>query len=178
MTLVLILVFGVLFGMIGGAAEGDEGFVFGALLGILAGLYTALRVKFGRIERRVKEAEEALNILSAVATPTGSTVSSKPPVAATPETPVPEFASEISPTEAATRTVVNDGPTGPAASTKDSPDPWLDDDRDAFRRPPRGRRSGPAFYRRRRVFYDRKHRREGRVGGPIFRCVLPDQICS
>lgn len=136
MTLVLILVFGVLFGMIGGAAEGDEGFVFGALLGILAGLYTALRVKFGRIERRVKEAEEALNILSAVATPTGSTVSSKPPVAATPETPVPEFASEISPTEAATRTVVNDGPTGPAASTKDSPDPWLDDDRDAFRRPP------------------------------------------
>ena len=64
MTFMLITVFGALFAFIVGAAEGDEGFVLGLLLGVLSGLYLSLRNKFGRLERRLADTEQALDALA------------------------------------------------------------------------------------------------------------------
>jgi uncharacterized membrane protein len=82
MTIVLAL----LFGFLGGLAEGEEGFLFGAALGLLAGLYTNLRARTHALEHRLDDAETKLAQFA-----TGSkTPATAAPAETDPDTSMPE----------------------------------------------------------------------------------------
>jgi len=140
MTIVLILVFAGLFGLIGGAVEGDDGFIFGALLGILSGLYGGLRIKFGRLERRVADSERALEILANVdlrasASDSSAQAGTEPAMQAAAMAEIPVAAAPDA-------TPLDSEPGGPAVAaeapetTEPAGDPWLDGTPDDLVRPP------------------------------------------
>ena len=64
-SVIWIIVFAGLFGVIGGIAEGDEGLFVDAVFGTLAGFYLSLRAKISTLERRLSETDDALAILAA-----------------------------------------------------------------------------------------------------------------
>lgn len=143
MTFMLITVFGALFAFIVGAAEGDEGFVLGLLLGVLSGLYLSLRNKFGRLERRLADTEQALDAL-ADAAPSTSLPDPGQPIEEAVAVPRDAFVTGMSaavatPTEPP---VASTTPPSEPESQAATPDPWNESASDGFRQPPGARRRG------------------------------------
>ncbi|MFP6781525.1 MAG: hypothetical protein VCB59_07480, partial [Gammaproteobacteria bacterium] len=65
MTVVWIVGFAGLLGVVGRIAEGDDGFYVGVILGTLLGLYIGLRSRLSALELRLRETDSTLAILVA-----------------------------------------------------------------------------------------------------------------
>lgn len=139
MTVILILVLGGLFGLLGGAAEGDEGFVLGVVLGTLTGLYLGLRIKLGHLQRRIADTEDALKILVSAA-PAVVTAKSAVEERAQADVVKPRERSEPQglPADPDTGSPApsEEGAGSPGAVPESAPDPWLDTAQQGLRRPP------------------------------------------
>ncbi len=137
MTFMFILVFGGLFGLIGGAIEVEEGFVFGLGLGVLSGLYTSLRIQFGRLERRLGDNESALEILVRAATPTAPAERSQSGAIAV-DTVDDEIVSPVPPSEDTGPQPEDFPPPSSATPQSESTpsDAWMGTGDEDFRQPP------------------------------------------